>query len=167
VTRRKYLIAKAAELITGQVPESYTNEHMERGILREPDARALYEFAEDVDVRQVGLGMLDDKSACASPDGLVGEDGGIEIKSVIPTVHIETILAGKMSTAHMPQVQGNMWIFERTWWDFISYCPEVACNPLVVYRVMRDDEYIDNLRNEVARFNEDLSHIASKMQCAT
>lgn len=165
-TRRKYLLAKAAEVLTGEMPESYTNEHMERGILQEPDARALYEFSQDVSVAQVGLGMLDDKSACASPDGLVGEDGGIEIKSTIPTVHIDTILSGKMPTSHMAQVQGNLWIFEREWWDFISYSPTVIDRPIVIYRINRDEDYIANLAAEINRFNDDVASIVDQIKTA-
>lgn len=163
-TRRKYLYEKVAEVLTGKMPESYQNEHMLRGIEQEPDARALYEFTQDVTVVQTGLGMLDDKSACASPDGLINNDGGLEIKSVIPTVHIETIIKGKMPPQHMAQVQGNLWIFDREWWDFVSYCPDILDNQLFIARVYRDEDYIKNLESEVTRFNDDVFDIVNKVK---
>lgn len=163
-TRKKYLYQKVAEVLTGEMPETYQNDHMLRGIEQEPAARALYEFRNDVEVCEVGLALLDDKSACASPDGLVSSVGGIEIKSVLATVHIETILSGKMPPSHMAQVQGCMWIFEREWWDFVSYSPTIIDNPMFVHRVNRDDEYIANLEKEVKRFNTDVLETVNKIK---
>lgn len=163
-TRRKYLIEKASEILTGEMPEQYVNDHMKRGIEQEPQARAMYEAFEDVGVETTGLALTDDRTACASPDGLVGENGLIEIKSVIPTVHIETILSGKMPTGHNAQVQGNLWIWEREWCDFISFSPTVIDNPVQVYRVYRDEEYIGKLSDEVERFNFDVNKIVEKIR---
>ena len=166
-TRKKYLYAKAAEILTGETPESYTNEHMARGIEQEPAARALYELTSDIEVKEVGLAMLDDKSACASPDGVVGDHGGLEIKSVIPTVHIETILSGKMPPAHMAQVQGCMWILERDWWDFVSYSPLVIDQPIFIRRIIRDEQYINKLKLEIDLFNQELAEIVEKIKNAS
>lgn len=163
-TRKKYVYQKATEILTGKMPEQYSNAHMERGVEQEPEARALYEMTRDVDVVEVGLALLDDKSACASPDGLVGDKGGTEIKSVIPTVHLETFLSGKMPPAHMAQVQGNLWVFEREWWDFISYSPDMTDKPILVYRIGRDEEYIDMLKSEVERFNKDVKEVVEKFR---
>lgn len=163
-TRRAYLIQKASEILTGEAYQSYVTPDMERGMEQEPAARALYEFQKDIEVAQIGLAILDDGSAIASPDGLVGEDGGIEIKSVLPHVHIETILSGKMPPGHMAQVQGCMYVLNRDYWDFISYSPTVTDQPQFVHRVMRDESYIDNLKAEIIKFNSDIQEVVTKIK---
>lgn len=163
-TRKKYLIDKVAERLTGKFPEQYVSDDMLRGVELEPDARDAYAFTQGVEVIQAGLALLDDKSACASPDGLVGVNGGLEIKSVKANTHIETILSGKMPPKHKPQVQGNLWIWEREWWDFMSYCPDIADRPIFIQRVYRDEDYIKNLMSEINRFNDDVNEVVNKIK---
>ncbi|KKM77528.1 hypothetical protein LCGC14_1369030, partial [marine sediment metagenome] len=72
----------------------------------------------------------------------VGE-GTIEIKCPIPSTHIENIIKDKMPTCYIPQVQGQLWVTERKWWDLLSFNPRM---PRVIVRVLRDEEYISKLR---------------------
>jgi len=139
----KYLYRLAAERVTGTVPQSYTNAAMQRGTEIEPEARAYYELMEDVSVREVALCYRDEeKTVSCSPDGLVGDEGGLEIKCPLPETHIEYLLAGKLPTAYIQQVQGSLYVTGREWWDFLSYCP--GLKPLQI-RVQRDEAFIAKL----------------------
>jgi len=110
-TRKSYMYQLAAEAITGERIETYTNEYMEWGTLTEPQARAMYELESGNIVEEVSFIKLDDvnKIGC-SPDGLIGDDGMIEIKCPKTTTQIETYLSGKMPTGHNAQVQGQLWV---------------------------------------------------------
>lgn len=134
-----YINELIAQRITGELPEFYTNEAMARGNELEPAAKALYELSNDVEVVEVGLCLHDTLECGASPDGLVGDDGGIEIKCPLPHTHVAYLRDGKIPSKYIPQVQGCLWITGREWWDFMSYHP--AMEDLIV-RVYRDEEYI-------------------------
>lgn len=152
-TRAAYLRRVVAEMLTGKPTEGYRNAHMDRGTEQEPRAREEYEAQTGEFVEQVGFIRHYALPIGCSPDGLVGRDGGAEIKSVIPTVQVETILAGGYPPEHKPQVQGNLWLAERKWWDFCSFCPEMPEHlRLYVFRVGRDEDYIKRLETEVTAF---------------
>lgn len=154
VTRRTYLMKLAGEILTGEPMESYTNVHMERGKEQELEAREAYELMKDVDTQQVGFVVNGDKGC--SPDSLIGDDGGLEIKTALPHIQVERLLRGELPTEHRHQVQGNMWVTERQWWDFVSYCPRL---PLLIVRVPRDDGFIATLAGAVKDFNTELEQI--------
>lgn len=158
-TRRAYLYKLAGEIITGQTAEGYSNAHMERGHELEPDARALYEFTFDVQVEQVGF-IRNGRAGC-SPDGLVGANGGVEIKTKLPHLMVETILRGDVPPEHVAQVQGSMWVAEREWWDFNAYWPGF---PLFTVRAKRDEAYIRTLAAAVDTFCEELDGIVAKVR---
>jgi hypothetical protein len=82
----------------------------------------------------------------ASPDGLVGDEGGIEIKCPLPHTHVSYLRAGDVPSKYIPQIQGCLWITGREWWDFMSYHP--AMEDLIV-RVYRDEAYIKKLADAV------------------
>jgi hypothetical protein len=150
--------------MTGKPSETYKNGHMENGKEMEPLARAAYSIATDNEVTETGVIVNDQLWAACSPDGLIGMDGGLELKSVIPTTQVETIIGGKVPPEHCAQIQGNLWLSERDWWDFGSYCLEMPMrNQLFVIRVKRDEEYIRNLALEVAKFNEDAERLIELM----
>jgi len=159
LTRKSYMMQLVAEIITGQRAESYSNAAMDWGTEHEPEARAMYAFRNDAEVIETGFHKLDCNAGC-SLDGIVGNDGTIEIKMPNTTTHIETVLSGKMPTKHISQVQGGLWITDRKWCDFISYDPRVKTDKdYFCVRIMRDDDYIENLKNEVAIFNRDINKI--------
>ena len=143
-----YINELIAQKITGEIPEFFKSEAMQRGNDLEPSAKALYEFTRDVEVVEVGL-CLHDKYECgASPDGLVGEDGGIEIKCPLPHTHVGYLKDGNVPTKYIPQIQGCLWITDREWWDFMSYHPSMED---LIVRVYRDEAYINKLADAVTR----------------
>ena len=147
ITRRKYLLTLAGEAITGEVAESYSNAHMERGHVMEADARNLYSFAHDVEPELVGF--MRRGRAGASPDSLIGTDGLLEIKSKLPHLLLDVLDKDKLPPEHVAQVQGQLWVSGRDWCDFVAYWPKL---PLFCIRVERDDAYISTLSQAVADF---------------
>jgi hypothetical protein len=165
VTRRKYLRRLVAERLTGKPAETYSGRHTERGQQQEPWARIAYEAQTGALVEEVGfIPHVDGLMAGCSPDGLVGDDGGAEFKSVIPTVQLDTLLREGMPPEHKAQVQGNLWITGRAWWDFVSYCPDMPAHlRLCVYRVEPDEDYIENLAAEVCNFLAEVDMLEAKL----
>ena len=164
-TRTAYLRRVVAERLTGRPTESYRNAHMDRGTEQEPFARMAYEAATGNVVQEVQFIKHPTLAAGCSPDGLVDHDGGGEYKCVIPTVQIETILSGAYPSEHKPQVQGNLWITERAWWDFASFCPDMLDRKLKLYifRVQRDEEYITRLEREVRVFLQEVDALCDHL----
>lgn len=158
-TRRSYLLKLAGEIITGEPAESFNNEHMERGKAMEAQAREYYAFLKDVEPQQVGF-ITNGAKGC-SPDSLIEEDGGLEIKTALPHIQIDRLLRGELPSEHRAQVQGSLWVTEREVWDFMSYWPK--CPPLIV-PVRRDEAYIANLASEVERFNDELAEVVAKVR---
>lgn len=160
VTRAKYLRQLAGEILTGEAaPEGYTNAHMERGKVMEDEARRRYAFMNAVAPQRVGF-ILGDIAGC-SPDSLIGEDGGLEIKTAIPAVQIERLQRGTLPPEHKAQVQGCLWITGRQWWDFVSFWPRL---PPLNIRVERDEEYIAQIAKSVTAFNEELDSIVQSIR---
>lgn len=158
-TRAKYMRQLAGEIITGEPMESFSNGHMERGKSMEDEARETYAFINDADVRRVGF--IRNGSKGASPDSLVGNDGGLEIKTALPDIQIERLISGKLPPEHKAQVQGNIWIAEREWWDFVSFWPRL---PQLKVRVHRDDAYISNMAAEIDQFNAELADLVERIR---
>lgn len=150
-TRVAYLNKLVGEILTGEPMQSYQNADMERGKIMEDEARDLYSFTRDVELERVGF-ILGAGAGC-SPDSLIGTNGGLEIKSAAPHIQIARILADELPSEHKAQVHGNMWVAEREWWDFVSYCPKL---PLFVKRIHRDEEYIKSIALAVELFNIEL-----------
>lgn len=153
-TRTEYMRKLAGEIITGEPMESYSNVHMERGKVQEDEARDLYAFMTDYEPQRVGFIRNGDRGC--SPDSLIGEVGGLEIKTALPHIQIDRLLRGTLPAEHKAQVQGNLWLCEREFWDFCSYCPKL---PLFVVRVERDEEYIAQLEKAVDQFNAELKQL--------
>lgn len=153
-TRRNYRIQLVCERLTGTKDEGFTNHHMERGTMLEPVARSLYEAMSGVFVTEIAfVNHPTIEMAGASPDGLVGSDGLIEIKCPTAANHVETVLSGKSPAKYYHQMQWQLACTGRKWVDFVSYCPEVGDDlALYIYRVNRDDAYIAELESEVIKF---------------
>lgn len=158
-TRQTYMMKLAGEIITGEPAESYTNIHMERGKVMEDEARDLYAFMSDAD--PVRVGFIKAFGAGASPDSLIGEDGGLEIKTALAHIQVDRLLNGTLPPEHKAQVQGNLWVSGRKWWDFCSYSPKL---PMFTLRVERDEEYIKEIAAGVAEFNKDLAEMVERIR---
>lgn len=161
LTRKAYMMKLAGEILTGEPMESYSNQHMERGKEQEAEAREAYELMRDVDVQSVGF-ICDNEKGC-SPDALIGDDGGLEIKTALPHIQVERLLKGDLPAEHRAQVQGNMWVTRRQWWDFVSYCPRL---PLLIVRAPRDEGYIATLAGAVKEFNSELANVVDTIRTA-
>ena len=159
-TRGRYLRDLAAEIIRGTPEEeTYTNAHMERGKAQEDEARRLYAFMADADPVQVGF-IRDGRKGC-SPDSLIGDDGGLEIKTALGHIQIERLQRGTLPSEHVAQVQGSLWVTSRKWWDFVSYSPGL---PPLISRVERDEPYIATLAKAVDAFNEELDALVASVR---
>lgn len=157
-TGKKSTSAKAyrhsliAEIATGAVDGIEQSPWVSRGNELEDAARAWYELEHGVDVEEVGFVLTDFGYGC-SPDGLVGDDGLLEIKCPKPSTHVGYALAGKLPSTYVPQVQGQMLVMDREWCDFISYLPGAA--PFIA-RVERDHEYTEALHEALVEFVDKL-----------
>lgn len=158
-TAKRYALQLALEQIKVCKSEfGFTNDHMERGHEQEPIARMLYEEMNFVDVDNGGF--FDHETYGDSPDGLVGRDGLIEIKSVIAATHYATLTRGAFDPAYRWQLIGHLDCSGRDWVDFISYCSDFPDGKqLIVYRLTAAEcqSEIARLR---ARRNEFLSLVA-------
>lgn len=158
-TRRDYMRKLAGEIITGQPMEGFSNAYTERGHAVEGEARATYEFLRNVEVEEVGF--IENYGAGYSPDGLVGEDGLIEIKSKAPHLLIDILERDRMPPEHRKQVQGGLWVSEREWCDFIAYYPGM---PTFMHRAFRDEKFIAEIAEAVGEFNEELSALVERIR---
>lgn len=157
---KNYMYELVAERM-GATVNFYQNEHMQRGNELEPDARTAYEFVKDAVVEQVGICIHDNGMIGVSPDGLVGKDGGLEIKCPKETTHIGYLDGGELPLIYKPQVQGSMWITGRKWWDFMSYHPDL---PPLIIRVHRDEEYINIMEEGITKFSKDVLNLETRLR---
>lgn len=157
--RSEYMRKLAGEILTGEPAESFSNSHTERGHLMEDDARQLYAFIESAEITRVGFIRNGNKGA--SPDSLVGANGGLEIKSASPHIQIDRLERNRLPPEHKAQVQGNLWLSERDWWDFCSYWPRL---PMLTVRVYRDEEFIKTMSDEIDRFNDELAELVERIK---
>lgn len=193
-TRASYMLQLVAERITGQPYDAYKGgAATERGNETEHAARMAYMEMTGNLVQQVGFVPHPRIEWCgASPDGLIGDDGGLEIKCPAnPMVHLETFLLGNEALAkallgdeevkptdtkvierplsripkeHIPQVQGNMWVHEREWWDFVSFDPRFPDSlRIYVQRVQRDEQFIEMLEAAVVKFLDEVNDNVSRL----
>lgn len=147
--RRDLVATLQMELATGIPEYVIPNEAMEHGSAMEPKARLAYEFLRDCRCEVPAFLQHPDLAYIGfSPDGLVGEEGIIEIKSpFLEPRHTRTRDSGKCPDDYYAQCQGGLWVTGRKWCDFISYYPSISVE---IVRVERDEEYINRLAAECA-----------------
>jgi putative phage-type endonuclease len=165
-SRDNYMAQLICERLTGQKGESFTNAAMEWGTQTEPLARSAYENARSLLVKEVGfINHPRIEMSGASPDGLVAEDGLVEIKCPNTATHIDTLLSGKVPTKYITQMQWQMLCCERKWCDFVSFdnrLPEHL--QLFVQEVEFDPEYAAMLEKEVVLFLTELDNKVAKLK---
>jgi putative phage-type endonuclease len=162
-SRQNFLAIIAAERISKQA-ESFTNAAMQWGIDTEPFAREAYEARNGVKVVQVGFCLHPTiKDAGASPDGLVGDDGLIEIKCPNTSTHVGTLIDQKAPTKYIPQIQFQLACTGRQWCDFVSFDPRIEQSFFQI-RVDRDNEYIEKMEKEVSEFLEEVDRLVNQIQ---
>lgn len=158
-TRSEYMRKLAGEIITGEVTESFSNSHTERGKEMEDEARQTYAFINSVEPELVGFIRNGDKGA--SPDSIIGVIGGLEIKTALPHIQIDRLERNRLPPEHKAQVQGNLWVSDREWWDFVSYWPRL---PMLCVRVFRDEDYIKTMSDEIDRFNDEKTALIERIR---
>jgi putative phage-type endonuclease len=159
--RRNYKMQLATERLTGQKTDSYINQAMQDGIDREDTAREIFEIVRDIKVEQVGF--IDHptiKMSGASPDGLLPDNGVLEIKCPVETTHTTNLLERKLPTRYTSQVQWQMACTGAEYANFVSYNPNFEPKLQLIYvEVERDKEYIEMLEEEVSTFLTEVDDI--------
>lgn len=151
--RRNYRTDLVVERLTGKPLETFQTAAMKQGIEREPLARTAYESRTGNLVEMVGFCRHDVLLAGASPDGLIEDDGGLEIKCPERSAHLRYLQQDMEPPEYTWQIQGGMWITGRAWWDFVSFNPDFPEHlQLIVRRVKRNEEAIKKLSAEVVKF---------------
>ena len=148
--REGYLGELLAEWVLGEPIHEFQTEWMERGKLLEPDARAYYAFQRDAEVETVGFIYRDeDRQAGCSPDGLVGDDGLIELKCPMAGKHLVYLSRGVCPKEYVGQVQGQLWVTGRLWCDFMSFHPGL---PPFILKVEPDPKFQAALDDHMPTF---------------
>lgn len=162
-SRENYMAQLVVERLTQSKAESYTNAAMQWGTDQEPFARAAYEAAQGVMVEEVGfIPHPKIEWAGASPDGLVGDDGLVEIKCPESKGMIEALLTQKVPAKYFTQMQFQMACTDRSWCDYAVFDPRMPPKAqLFVVRVDRDDKYIAEIEEEIVKF---LAEVESQVQ---
>ena len=157
-----------AERLTGVQKETPTNFAMQWGIDNEPHAIAAYENETGFFVN--GTGLIDHpfiEMFGASPDGLVGENGQIEVKCPDTTTHLNTLLAKEVPEEHMPQITSQLACTRRQWCDFVSYDPRLGPElQIIIIRVFAKDLNIDGLERDVRAFNRVIEEAKASLKAA-
>jgi len=165
-SRANYAAQLVCERLTGVQAEAYVNAAMAWGTEKEPEARRLYEFEHDVEI--VSVGFLDHPTIAmsgASPDGLIGDVGLLEVKCPITATHIETLLGQSIPGRYVTQMQWQMAVTGRQWCDFVSYDPRLPAElRLFVRRVWRDSHLIAELEAEVSAFLAEVDAVLVKLR---
>ena len=164
-TRDNYMAQLVCERLTGQKGETFTNAAMQHGTETEPLARLSYEVAQNVLVDEVGFVPHPSiEMAGASPDGLVNDDGLIEIKCPNTATHIETLLSQTVPGKYNTQMQFQMACTGRKWCDFVSFDNRLPHElQLFVKRVPRDDAFIKQIEAEIVQFLAELDDKITKL----
>lgn len=165
-SRESYMTRKICELLTGKPVNGYKSRYMQNGNDYEDVGRQLYTAITGNEVEQVGFAYLPNELLGASTDGLVDEDGMIEIKNVLPSEQIRIIRLGTINGKYMKQMQTNLYVFDRKWCDYVSVSlgdedeGELPDEYKVkIVRVYRDEKMIEEIRSEVKKFHDDKQKI--------
>lgn len=164
-SRSNYRAQLVCERLTGQVAESFSNDAMKWGTEQEPNARQAYEFITNNKVVEVP--MIDHPTipmTGASPDGLVGDDGLVEIKCPNSATHIEYLLGGVAPVKYHNQMLWQMEVTGRKWCDFVSYDPRLPIDlQLFIVRFDLDEEKLKKIREGVILFLDEVTETVEKL----
>jgi len=155
-----YIHELLVESLLGYCESEDASDFMERGKEFEESAVAAYELEMDCDVQRVGFITNDAGTIGCSPDGLVGDNGGVEFKVPSAKKHLEYFLNTGDIGAYAPQVQGCLWLAEREWWDWRSWHPSL---PPAKVRMARDERFIGALAAALAEFNDRLADAKARI----
>ena len=161
-----YAFKVAVEAISGiPMDEGFQTWQMRRGNELEPEARDLYSIRTGNTVDLCSFITTDCESYGASADGLIGEDGGLEIKCLVSPERIRNAILNYDISEWIDQVQGGMWITGRKWWDFVIYCPALSGvgRELTIWHIERDEDYIAQLKSDLGEFTGIVNSFIDKL----
>ena len=161
--RKTYMYQLIAEHLTIRAQDTFVTHAMERGTKLEPFARDYYTAETKAKVQEVGFIFEPQRRWGCSPDGLVGDDGGIEIKCPMRPAMIKHLLGGKVPTCYLTQIQANMWISGAAWWDFILYTDEWV-EPQMIRRVEADTELHAKFAEHIEAFCDEVSAAVQRVK---
>lgn len=158
-----YIYEMMAEVYSSAPKETYTNEDMERGVTYEADARSLYELERGVTVETVGFVETDEYVGC-SPDGCIGEEGLIEIKSHNEAKHLRLFIEGVdgIESKYIWQMQMQMMLTDRKWCDYVAFNPNFK-QTLIIHRIEADPEAHEKLRKGLEKGKKLIEEIKAKL----
>ena len=164
-SRANYMAQLITERLTGQQAEGFSSAAMQWGTDTEPQARMAYELMTGETVTETGFVLHPSiPNFGASPDGLVGSDGLIEIKCPNTATHIDTLLAEKVPRKYITQMHVQMICTGRDWCDFVSFDPRLPGEmTFCMHRVERDDQLCQDIEAEVIKFLEELAAKMAKL----
>lgn len=157
---RTYLYKKLAEAWRGQPLVELNNFSVEQGLIVEDEARPFFALETGLKVRQVGFISTDDGTCGCSPDGLIGDDSGLEIKSPSAHVHCKYVLEGKLPKEYAAQVYGSMFVTGRPKWVFMSYRRKF---PPLILEIQRDDAIMAKIGKAIDWFHKELADAKEKI----
>lgn len=149
-----YLAEKLCEKLIGWTPDVFGTFAIDQGKLNETTALPWYNFSQDASARKAGFCLSDCGRIGCSPDGLVGDEGGLEIKSPRPPMHLKTYLRQEVPDEYLPQVHFSIFVTGRAWWDYLSFSRQGLPNVLI--RVQRDEAIIAKIKSALYPFLERL-----------
>lgn len=145
-----YAMDVARERIGGSAPPKFQNAAMRTGTEQEPFARAMYEARTGHMVDEAGFYLSDDAVFGLSPDGLIDDDGVLEIKTMVSSETLFTAVADGDVSAYIDQCNGYLWLLGRQWVDLVLWCPDL--HHMVIKRIERDEEAIEELEADLLAF---------------
>lgn len=155
-----YLHEKVAEAITGLPTETPDMWQMQQGVILETEAIPYYELMTGAKVQRIGFITDDQMRIGCSPDGCIGEDGGLECKAPQPKTQVKYLLEGTVPPEYICQIQGSLYVSGRKWWDFLSYSRKL---PPMLIRVFPDPKFhsalAEALANWLAAFDSAIAKI--------
>ena len=164
-SRTNYMAELAIQRLTGTVEQGFTSPAMLWGTEQESNARNAYSFFTDNEVNEIAfINHPTIEQAGASPDGLVGDDGLVEIKCPNSATHLDTLLTGKINNKYLLQMQWQMACSGRKWCDFVSFDPRFPEDlKIFIKRVERDDKLIAEITAEVKKFLAELDETMTQL----
>lgn len=145
-----YAMDVARERVGGKAPSKFQNAAMRTGTEQEPFARAMYEARTGYMVDEAGFYLSDDAVFGLSPDGLIDDDGVLEIKTMVSSDTLFTAVADGDLSAYMDQCLGYLWLLGRQWVDLVLWCPDL--DHMVIKRIHRDEDAIEALESDLLAF---------------
>lgn len=145
-----YAMDIARERIGGSAPPKFQNAAMRTGTEQEPFARAMYEARTGHMVDEAGFYLSDDAVFGLSPDGLINDDGVLEIKTMVSSETLFTAVADGDLSAYMDQCMGYLWLLGRQWVDLTLWCPDL--NHMAIHRITRNEDAIEALETDLMAF---------------